>query len=202
MRMITEFDLYPKERKRLAPEQITSLMLTNIDIEPIGDRSPQRDINSFRISFTTESPLVAQRVTSSLTALFINEHLRTQEEQSVNTTKFLHDQVEAKRRKHDEQEQLLRDFKLRHVGELPEQQQGNLGILGGLQAQLQNTMTALNRAHQQQAYLRSLIDSYSRRADNTATPSLGNPSRPLTPLETAQNELAQLEATRQNLLGK
>jgi uncharacterized protein involved in exopolysaccharide biosynthesis len=45
---------------------------------------------------------------------------------------------------------------MQNLGELPEQQQGNLAILSGLQSQLQSTMTALSRAQEQGEYLKSL----------------------------------------------
>ena len=204
LRMINDFGLYPKQRQRLAPEQLVSLMLTDIDILPLGEHPQEKNFDAFRISFTTESAPVAQQITSTLTSLFINEHLRTQEEQSTNTTKFLRDQVAEKKAKLEEQEQRLREFKMQHVGELPEQQQGNLGILSGLQAQLQNTMTSINHAEQQRVYLQSLIAA--QRRQNAATTSgqvtPGSPvtNRPLSPLEAARNDLARLESQKATLL--
>jgi polysaccharide chain length determinant protein (PEP-CTERM system associated) len=204
--MIRDFGLYPKQRVRLAPEQLVAIMLKDIDIDPFGN-TQQKDFDGFKISFTAENPVVAQRVTSTLTSLFINENLRTREQQSSNTTKFLHEQLEAKKNKLDEQENLLRDFKLQHVGELPEQQQGNLGILTGLQNQLQGTMSGLNRAQQQRVYLQSLVDAYRRQtpASGSAVPLPGGgfaPNRAPGPVELAQSDLARLEASRTALLGK
>ena len=206
-KMIDEFGLYPKERKRLAPEQLVSLMLSEIEIVPQAQTSRREDFDAFEISFTAENPVIAQQVTSTLTSLFINENLRTREEQARNTTQFLHEQVEAKRKELEAHEDRLRDFKLRHVGELPEQQQGNLGILSGLQAQLQATMNGLNRAQQQQVYLQSLLDGHRRQAAATGAavpiPGSANPQqRALTPLQSAQNELARLESAKTALLHK
>ena len=97
LRMINDFGLYPKQRKRLAPEDLIALMVSNIDIVPINENpQQQKDIDAFRISFTTENALLAQQVTNNLTSLFINEYLRTGAEQATNTTNFLHQQVEAK----------------------------------------------------------------------------------------------------------
>ena len=80
LRMINDFGLYPKQRKRLAPEELVSLMLNNIDIVPTTE-NPQagnnKGFDSFRISFTTENAILAQQVTNNLTSLFINEYLRT-----------------------------------------------------------------------------------------------------------------------------
>jgi succinoglycan biosynthesis transport protein ExoP len=209
LRMINDFGLYPKQRKRLAPEELVSLMLSNIDILPINENPErQKDFDAFRISFTTENALVAQQVTNTLTSLFINEYLRTGSEQATNTTSFLHDQVESKRKKLNEQEERLRDFKLRYVGELPEQQQGNLGILTGLQGQLQNTEASLNRAQQQRVYLQSLIEATKHQVVPAPigmlvpTPGTPNVGRALSPREVAQNELARLEAIRDAQLAK
>jgi len=195
-RIIREFGLYGKEANRKAPEEIMAMMLRDIDIEPLDQVSPQRDLNSFRISFTTENPVVAQEVTSTLTSLFIEENLKTREEQSVNTTGFLHQRMEEAKKKLEDQEQRLRDFKMQYLGELPEQQQGNLGVLSSLQSQLQSTAASLSRAQEQRVYLESLlsgyqaIDSQSNSSSSSVLP--GVPARALSPVEAAQNELDRL----------
>jgi polysaccharide biosynthesis transport protein len=210
LRMINDFGLYPKQRKRFAPEELIALMLSNIDIVPINETAAQpqkdKDFDAFRISFTTENALLAQQVTNTLTSLFINEYLRTGTEQSINTTNFLHRQVEEKGHLLETQEEKLKNFKLRYVGELPEQQQGNLGILTGLQGQLRDTMASLNRAQQQRPVLEAQLEATPRRRPMIDTGALaaipGNPNAGLTPLETAQNDLARLEGTRSELQSK
>ena len=206
LKMIDEFGLYPRERQRLAPEDLMALMLRNIDIVPLASSSPQKDFDAFKIVFTAENAFLAQQVTSTLTSLFINENLRTREEQATNTTRFLHDQMEAKKKRLDDQEQRLRDFKMQHIGDLPEQQQGNLGILSGYQNQLQSTMSSLNRAQQQRVYLQSLLDAYRRQPSSAsapvAAPGNPNPGRPLSPIEATQNELARLQSEKASLTAK
>jgi len=211
LRMINDFGLYPRQRKRSAPEQLISLMLNDIDIVPINEnpnsQQGNKDFDAFRISFTTENALLAQQVTNTLTSLFINEYLRTGTEQSTNTTNFLHRQVEEKGHLLETQEEKLKDFKLRYVGELPEQQQGNLGILTGLQGQLRDTMASLNRVQQQRPVLQAQLDATPRRRplDNgilAPTPGNPNPTQIVTPLEIAQSELVHLEAARSELQSK
>ena len=205
LEMIRDFGLYRNGHARLAPEQLVALMLKDIEIEPFGNQQ-QKDFDGFRISFTAENAVLAQRVTSTLTSLLINENLRTREQQSTNTTRFLHEQLEAKRNKLEEQENLLRDFKLQHVGELPEQQQGTLGILTGLQNQLQGTTAGLNRAQQQRVYLQSLVDAYLRpstRGGGAPAPAGGDTgSRTSSAADLVQADLARLEASRGVLLSK
>jgi succinoglycan biosynthesis transport protein ExoP len=205
LRMINDFGLYPKQRLRLPPEELVSMMLSNIDIMPINENPQQKDIDAFRISFTTENAVVAQHVTNTLTSLFINEYLRTSAEQASNTTNFLHERVLDKGREVEAQEERLRDFKLRYVGELPEQQQGNLSILSGMQNQLQNVMASRNRAEQQRALLQAQLEATPKRSPASdfavSTPHLANlnSTQMLTPVEAAQNELARLQAVKLNL---
>ncbi len=209
LRMINDFSLYPMQRKHLAPEELIAMMLSNIDLVPINENSQQqKDIDTFRISFTTENALLAQQVTTTLTSLFINEYLRAGAEQSNNTTSFLHQQVGEKGKELEAQEERLRDFKLRHIGELPEQQQGNLGILTGLQGQLQNTMAGLNRAKEQRAFLQAQLDATPKRRVSesnsfvASTSGNPNPTPLMTPLEASQNDLARLLTKRSDLRSK
>jgi polysaccharide chain length determinant protein (PEP-CTERM system associated) len=174
LQIINEFELYPAERKRLGPDEVVQLMRKSIEIEPLVSSQERRSANAFKISFVGTSPALARDVVSRLTSLFIVENLKTREEQAKGTTSFLEDQLAAAQANLQEQEKRLRDFKMQHLGELPQEQQGNLQILSGLQMQLQNTMAALGRAHEQQVYLESLLAQY-----RSLTPRAGlNPNQP------------------------
>ena len=157
LQIIDEFGLYAKERKRLSPEGLLELMRHDIQIQPIESQSPQKEVNSFKISFKASSPRLAQEVTSRLTSLFIEQNLATREYQATTTTNFLRDQRDVARGKLAEAEEQVRSFKMQNLGELPEQQQSNLMILNGLQTQLQNTISNLSRAQEQRQYLQSLV---------------------------------------------
>jgi polysaccharide chain length determinant protein (PEP-CTERM system associated) len=208
LRMVTDFGLYQKQRQRLAPEQLIDLMSSNIDIVPFNQNPQQlgKDFDAFKIAFTTENPLLAQQVTNNLTSLFINEYLRTGAEQATYTTNFFQQQVEEKRKELEAQEERLRNFKLQHVGELPEQQPGNLGILTGLQAQLQSTMASLNRAQQQRALLQAELQATPRRRPASdigpAVVQPGNSTQLVSPIDAAQMDVSRLEAERSTLLSK
>jgi polysaccharide chain length determinant protein (PEP-CTERM system associated) len=200
LQTIQEFGLYSKERNHLVPEQLVEIMRKNIEIEPLGKDPQGRQVNAFEISFTGDNPNVAQQVTSRLTSMFIEENLKTREQQSAGTTHFLQDQLERAHTELIERGQQLRDFKMRYLGELPEEQQGNLGILTGLQTQLQNTETGLNRAREQRSYLESLIAQYQRMA--AVGGSLPGAAPGPSPVETAQQELARLRGERAELVSR
>ena len=199
LQIINEFNLYPKDRKRLAPEELVELIRNDIAIQPIEKGNDPKELNSFNISFKATDPHMAQEVASKLTTLFTQEYLRNREEQSTDTTKFLDEQLQAAAADLKQQEARLRDFKMHYLGELPEQQQGNLATLAGLHAQLQNTMATINRARQQQAYLESLLSQYqSLAAAGVAAPG----AVVVGPAETIKAELARLRNERADLLAR
>jgi len=199
LKIIDEFGLYPKERKSTVPEQLVDLMRSKIKIEPVEKTSESRDLNTFNISFTCGDPHAAQDVTKELTTLFINENNQSREEQSTGTTNFLADQLKVAEADLKQQESRVRDFKMSNLGELPEQQAGNLAILSGLHGQLQNTMAGLARAREQQGYLESLLSQYQ---DIAATGVPVSGTAVASPAETIKAELARLQNQKADLLGR
>jgi polysaccharide chain length determinant protein (PEP-CTERM system associated) len=206
--IIKKFGLYAKEVNESAPEKVILNMQKDIDITPVSEMATPagRDFNAFKISFTSEHPVLAQQVTSTLTSLFIKENLRSREDQAANTTAFLNDQLKSAKEKLEEQDQRLRDFKLQHLGELPEQQQGNLGILTSLQAQLQTTMASMSRAREQRVYLETLLSGYqsmrSRNIPIQVTSTGVEVSREANPGDVAQAVVVRLQAERAALLSR
>ncbi len=199
LQIVDKFSLYAKERKHMVPEQLVDLMRANIKIEPSQNVPGSRELNTFNISFTSGDPLSAQEVTKELTSIFINENNESREEQSTGTTKFLAEQLQVAEADLKQQESRVRDFKMTYLGELPEEQQGNLAVLGGLQAQLQSTMAALGRAHQQEAYLQSLLSQYQDFA-SAGVPVAG--AAVASPAEAIKAELARLQNEKVNLLSR
>jgi succinoglycan biosynthesis transport protein ExoP len=198
LHIIDEFHLYPKDRD-LAPERLVELMRKNINIAPLVKLTDPKDLNAFTIAFTGNDPKTAQDVATKLTALFIEESDKSRERQSVDTTNFLAGALDVAAADLKQQENRLREFKMQALGELPEQQQGNLAILAGLHQQLQNTMANLGRAREQQTYLQSLLSQYETLA--AAGVSTSGPSGP-TSQDTIKAELARLKGEKADLLSR
>ena len=157
LRIIDEFNLYASPHARWSDDEKVGLMRRDINIDVVRDpRSDQ--INAFNVSYSSRDPLIAQKVTSELTNLFINENLEVRQQQSEDTTKFLETQLETARKSLADQEEKIRQFKAQYVGQMPGQLASNLQILSGLQSQLQNEQDALNAAKRQRVYLETLAD--------------------------------------------
>jgi polysaccharide biosynthesis transport protein len=199
LKIIADLGLYPEQRKRLSPEQLVELMRGDITIQSLENSGAQQGgANAFTISYIGSDPYTAQQVTDHLTSLFINEDLESQQRLDVTTTAFLQNQLDSAQNDLNAKEERLRNFKMANLGELPEQQGGNLEILGGLQAELQNVNGALARANEQHAYLQSLLTQYE---NLTAATGAVSPTAPaLNPIEAARSELNRLETERTTLL--
>jgi polysaccharide chain length determinant protein (PEP-CTERM system associated) len=156
--IIESLNLYANERKRKSPDDLVEAMRKDIDIELV--RGDDKKLSAFNIYYSNRDPKTAQLATAELANLFISENSEQRQARSENTTNFLEGQLEQARTKLAEQEARVREFKDKHIGELPTQTQSNLQILGGLQAQLQAQEDSLNRAKQQNTYLDSLLNQY------------------------------------------
>ena len=160
LKLIDEFHLYRNKDSRVDPDAAVERMRKDIGVELIKTEGRREELSAFKVSYSAPTALLAKQVTSELTSFFISENLRNREQLSEDTTSFLESQLEEARKSLSDQEQKLRQFRSQYLGELPEQMQGNLQILGGLQAQLQASTDALHQAEQQQLYLRSLLSQY------------------------------------------
>ena len=204
--IIDSVGLYATERNHLAPEQLLERMRRDIDIVPLEAGTEKRNVNSFKISFVADSAQRAQEVTQRLTSLFIQENVDMRTHQATVTTDFLQEEMEAVKKQLAEKEAVVQSYKMQHLGELPEEEQGNVQILGSFSAQLQNTMSALSRAQEQQAYLEALLRGYQDLATDDTSTATG-PSAPgvavvANPTAALEKDLSLLQAEKNKLLSK
>jgi polysaccharide chain length determinant protein (PEP-CTERM system associated) len=153
-RIITEFDLYPEERRLNPIEDVVALMRDAIVVQP-----PARREQSFRVSYTNVDPAVAQKVTARLASMFIDENLRERESLAENTSTFLESQLQEAKVKLQEHEQKLENYRLRNSGELPSQMASNLQAMQNLRMQLSTVNDSMNRARERRLLVeRQLAD--------------------------------------------
>ena len=157
-KIIDALNLYPEERKTMAREDVTMKMRSDINVNLVSDYGgSQQDLQAFRITYSGKDPRLVAQVTNQIASLFIEENLKVREQQASGTTEFLGNQLQETRKTLETQEAKLRDFKLKHIGEMPEQQAADLQILGQVQSQLQLESETLSRAEQQRTYLQSMM---------------------------------------------
>ena len=188
LRIIEDFNLYPKLRAHVTGDELVECMRKDIQVELVQASNRSGNLSAFKVAYLSQRPDLAQKVTSQLTSLFINENLKARQEQSQQTTEFLATQLEDAGRGLAEQETKVKEFKSQYLGQLPEQVQSNVQILAGLQAQLQQETDLLGKAKQQSVYLEALRTQWHSLESNL---NKGNPGS-VTP-STLDQELARLQ---------
>jgi polysaccharide chain length determinant protein (PEP-CTERM system associated) len=172
--IIDKLNLYAGPKPIKNPDDKVDAMRRDISIDLVHDNR-NNEISAFRVNFSSHDPALAQKVTTELTKLFIDENLKVRREESEGTTHFIEKQLEDARALLADQEAKVRQFQATHEGALPTQQVSNLQILAGFQGQLQNEQDSLNTAKQQRVYYQSLIEQYKtihasgRSVDGTPT---------------------------------
>jgi len=153
-RIIQDFDLYPKERRAGALEDVLLRMTNDIDVKL------QPNETSFRVAYTSPAPAVAQQVTARLADLFIKENVRDRESLADDTSNFLNSQLEASKAQLVAQEKKLEEYRRRYAGQLPSQLESNLQSIQNAQMQLQSLNETMNRARERRLLIeRQLADA-------------------------------------------
>jgi len=135
-KIMGEFDLFsdPKYSSMFIEDKFKDLR-ERIKVE-VNRADRRREADAFTISFRGSQPEIVTAVTNRLAGSFIDENLKVRETQAVGTSDFLADELETKRKRLEEVEQNLREYRRQYMGELPEQLDANLRILERLQTQL------------------------------------------------------------------
>src|SRR5262249_8669947 len=117
---------------------------------------------------------------------FMEQNYRNRGEKVDTTVAFLSQQVQEAKGKLDEQDKKLADFKGKHLQILPDYDQRNLGLLTGMNSQLDATTQALTRAQQDKSLNETLLNQ--QEANWKAMQSSGGTSP-----ESQEQELANLQ---------
>jgi polysaccharide chain length determinant protein (PEP-CTERM system associated) len=144
-RIVTEFNLYERERKRMIMEDVIDRMRKDINVNVAKQKTRKADVNNFSVSFDANDARTAMRVTERLASLFVQENLEDRELLADQTDQFLKGQLEDSKRRLLEQERKLQDFRQKNNGRLPDQVESNLQLLQGAQSRLQNLGESVNR---------------------------------------------------------
>ncbi|MCP4368943.1 MAG: protein GumC, partial [Deltaproteobacteria bacterium] len=136
-KIIHEFKLYSglKFEKLYMEDKIES-MRKRITVDVTRSSRRGGDANAFSVSFKGKDPEKTMKVTNALANYFIGENLKTREAQAVGTSDFLDDELSTMRKRLEEVEQALKNYREGYMGGLPEQLESNLRILDRLQEQL------------------------------------------------------------------
>jgi len=157
--IINKFNLYPELRAKTHMEDLVGRLKTTVSvelIEPLAG-SADREPPGFNVSVTFDNPQLAQQICQEISSMFMEQNAIIRVGKSDEATKFLTQQVDEAKQKLDEQDKKLAQFKTEHPFVLPDQQQTNLGLLNGLNTQLDATNQAMTRAQEDKVLNETLL---------------------------------------------
>jgi polysaccharide biosynthesis transport protein len=153
-RIIADFGLYEKERRKLTREEVIEIMRKDLDVKvekPGGGNRP----GAFRISYQSSDPIMVAKVANRIADLYIEENLRSREVQAEGTSEFIENQLKEAKRQLDQLEASVSQYKIQHNGELPQQENSISSTLSRLQTELVGAQDSINRAEQSKILLQN-----------------------------------------------
>jgi succinoglycan biosynthesis transport protein ExoP len=124
----------------------TEPLISTIERMRAGLTVSVRGHDAFSIEFVHRDPTTAMQVADRLTQLFMEDVAGTRQRQVSTAYEFIESQLQDARKQLEQKEAALRDFKERHMGQLPEQVPANLATLQRLQLEQQTVSESLRKA--------------------------------------------------------
>jgi polysaccharide chain length determinant protein (PEP-CTERM system associated) len=160
-------NLYRNELARKPMEDVLDAMRKNIKIGAVSSLetgqqqvAPKGPVSAFGVSFEYSNRYLAQKVTKELVTRFIDANIRALSSQSLATTDFLQDQWLETKKRLEELENRLTEFRLKNAGRLPDELQANLQALHSLETQLTGVNDTISRIGQEKLLLDSQVRVY------------------------------------------
>ncbi len=168
---IEEMNLYPDIVSEKGMESAVNQMRKDLTIRVDGE-------NAFELTYVNRSPQVAAQVANRLPAIFAEETLKLRQAQASRATQLFKDEMDELAKSVSTWERRIAQFKVDHIGELPEQIEMNMRGLERVSHLMQTKSEELRVAEARRSDLaraRNAADSEAGRleaAENGLTRSL------------------------------
>ena len=136
---IQEMNLYPDIVSEKGVESAVVQMRKDLTVKVEGD-------NAFELTYTNRDPQVAQRVANRLPDIFAEETLKLRQAQASRATQLFTDEMGELAKSVSTWERRIAQFKVDHMGELPEQLEMNMRGLELVSHELQTKSEELRAA--------------------------------------------------------
>lgn len=148
--VVRQHDLYKKELSKLPMEDvIENMKARDIKIGQVQTFAPsvngRQAVPAFMIGFQYSNRYIAQKVTIDLVSRFLSDSVNEATQQTMGTTELLQTQWENAKNKLSECDQRLQAFRIKNMGRLPDEQQGNYSQLNSMQTQLISIDSQMSR---------------------------------------------------------
>jgi polysaccharide chain length determinant protein (PEP-CTERM system associated) len=154
--LIEQFGLYKNDLLRVSMDELVARLKKDIKVTPIRPDS-SNTLRGFYVAVDSDNPGTAQKVCSQVLSMFMDENVKARSQRAEDTTQFLTGQLEDAKRKLDESDSKLAEFKSKFIGRLPTDEQSNLQMLSTLSTRLDSVNEAIGQAQQQKVTQGSLL---------------------------------------------
>lgn len=136
---IQEMNLYPEIVSEKGMDAAVNRMRKDITVRVEGE-------SAFELTYAHTDPKVAAQVANRLPQLFAEQAVKTRQEQAERATQLFQDEIGSLSKAVTEWERKIAEFKVAHLGELPEQLEMNMRGLERVGAMLQTKSEELRVA--------------------------------------------------------
>lgn len=167
--IIQQYDLYPKDIKRIPIEDIIENMRRRITITPaqmMTSSNGRGTVSAIMIRFSYTDRFKAQKVVGDLVGRFINENQKEKTSGVVQGLNLFRDRLENAQKELDTAETRLASFRAAHQGRLPDQENSVVQQMNSLQTRLSLMNSSLSRSTQDKMMLETnlSVEQERRRA--------------------------------------
>jgi polysaccharide chain length determinant protein (PEP-CTERM system associated) len=191
--LIKRFNLYEKLKSKNTSEQIVQKMRDNIKLEMIRSDNidpktgrPSNDVVAFTLSYEGTDPQKVYHTITELSSQYLKQNMATRKRQSGDTSSFIESELNKIKHDLDKTDAQINRFKQKHLLELPDSLQANIGRLTTLEQSISALRDRQMVLRQQENKLQTQLVSVS--------PSLE--------LITIQKQLDELKMTLMSLKSK
>lgn len=193
-KIINDEKLYRDLLQNLPMEDVVGIMRTNISI------IPSKKGDTFQIAYTGNTAAQVVRVANALSARFIEENLKYREEKASETSVYTQEELDMTKEMLDKKEGGMRDYKLKHYNEMPDQRATNINRMIALQDQYQQKQDSIQDLQRTRVLVREqivaqeqLVESGQKAAQNGSAKNVPVIESPLQKLNRSKAELSALK---------
>ncbi|HVG57455.1 MAG TPA: Wzz/FepE/Etk N-terminal domain-containing protein [Hyalangium sp.] len=159
---IEEMNLYPDIVSDKGMESAVAQMRKDLKVAVEGE-------NAFELTYSSKDPQVASQVANRLPAIFAEETLKLRQAQASRATELFTEEMQELAKSVSAWEKRIAQFKVDHMGELPEQMEMNMRGLERVSHELQTKSEELRVAETRRSELaraRNAADSEAGRLES------------------------------------
>ena len=156
LEIIDRFDLYPDLRDKKTQTDLVKKMRKSIELKTIAagmedssEIKARTATVAFTLAYAGEDPVKVQKVTDTLSKLYLEEDTRVRERKITGATVFLKSELRRLKSEIGHQEKIISEFKLNHLRELPDDRSYNLQVIARIERSLDDTDRKLQLLREQ-----------------------------------------------------